>query len=217
MKKSLPEKNTMPRAENLWPPRRIIFTVLFTAVSIGINYLGSYLAGLIAFPLYLDSVMTMAVTALCGLVPGLICAFFSNLLLCIFAHTGIFFVTCHFSTAIIAHFIFQHERKKRSKINALPDSTSIFSDKNLLSADSFMWAGFLSAISNSIIGDTISTFRYGANTSIPQVDNAVQGIYVVIRSLPVAAYIGGTITNFVDKLVCAIVCLFVYRLLKKFL
>ena len=78
-----------------------------------------------------------------------------------------------------------------------------------------MWAGFLAAISNSIIGDTISTFVYGANISIPQVDNAVQGIYVVIRSLPVAAYIGGTITNFVDKLVSATICLFIYRFVKK--
>ena len=46
---------------------QIIFIVLFTASSIGINYLGDLLAGLIAFPLYLDSVMTIAVTALCGL------------------------------------------------------------------------------------------------------------------------------------------------------
>lgn len=177
---------------------KIIFCILFTAVSIGINYLGSVLAGLIAFPLYLDSVMTIAVTALCGLVPGLICAFGSNLLLSIFAHTGIFFSACHLSTALIAWLVFRTERKNHP-------------NEKLLSADSFMWAGFLAAISNSIIGDTISTFVYGANTSIPQVDNAVQGIYVVIRSLPVAAYIGGTITNFVDKLVCATICLFIYR------
>ena len=186
----LPDKNRTPR--------RIIFTVLFTAISIGINYLGSFLAGLIAFPLYLDSVMTIAVTALCGLVPGLICAFGSNLLLSIFAHTGIFFSACHLSTALIAWLVFRSERKNHP-------------NEKLLSADSFMWAGFLAAISNSIIGDTISTFVYGANTSIPQVDNAVQGIYVVIRSLPVAAYIGGTITNFVDKLVSATICLFIYR------
>ena len=40
---------------------QIIFIVLFTTSSIGINYLGDLLAGLIAFPLYLDSVMTIAV------------------------------------------------------------------------------------------------------------------------------------------------------------
>ena len=198
MSENLTDKLTSKK----WTSRRIIFTVLFTAISIGINYLGSFLAGLIAFPLYLDSVMTIAVTALCGLVPGLICAFCSNLLLSIFAHTGIFFSACHLSTALIAWLVFRTERKNHP-------------NEKLLSADSFMWTGFLAAISNSIIGDTISTFVYGANTSIPQVDNAVQGIYVVIRSLPVAAYIGGTITNFVDKLVSATVCLFIYRGIKK--
>lgn len=198
MSENLTDKLTSQK----WTSHRIIFTVLFTAISIGINYLGSFLAGLIAFPLYLDSIMTIAVVALCGLVPGLICAFGSNLLLSIFTHTGIFFATCHLSTALIAWMVFRTERKNHPK-------------EKLLSADSFMWAGFLAAISNSIIGDTISTFVYGANTSIPQVDNAVQGIYVVIRSLPVAAYIGGTITNFVDKLVCAMICLFIYRSIKK--
>ena len=198
MSENLTDKLTSKK----WTSRRIIFTVLFTAISIGINYLGSFLAGLIAFPLYLDSVMTIAVTALCGLVPGLICAFCSNLLLSIFAHTGIFFSACHLSTALIAWMVFRTERKNHP-------------NEKLLSADSFMWAGFLGAISNSIIGDTISTFVYGANTSIPQVDNAVQGIYVVIRSLPVAAYIGGTITNFVDKLVSATLCLFISRGIKK--
>lgn len=198
MSENLTDKLTSQK----WTSHRIIFTVLFTAISIGINYLGSFLAGLIAFPLYLDSIMTIAVVALCGLVPGLICAFGSNLLLSIFTHTGIFFATCHLSTALIAWMVFRTERKNHPK-------------EKLLSADSFMWAGFLAAISNSIIGDTISTFVYGANTSIPQVDNAVQGIYVVIRSLPFAAYIGGTITNFVDKIFCALVCLCIYRIVCK--
>ena len=205
MSENLTDKLTSKK----WTSRRIIFTVLFTAISIGINYLGSFLAGLIAFPLYLDSVMTIAVTALCGLVPSLICAFGSNLLLFIFAHTGIFFSACHLSTALIAWMVFAHESK------TLGNTRAPSTGENTLSADSFMWTGFLAAISNSIIGDTISTFVYGANTSIPQVDNAVQGIYVVIRSLPVAAYIGGTITNFVDKLVCAMICLFIYRGIKK--
>ena len=179
---------------------QIIFIVLFTASSIGINYLGSVLAGLIAFPLYLDSVMTIAVTALCGLVPGLICAVSSNLLLYIFANTGILFMTCHISTAVIAYFVFRAERKNSPKVKQL-------------SSSSFMWAGFFASLSNSILGDTISAFFYKANTSIPQVDNAVQGIYVVIRNLNVAAYIGGTLTNLVDKIISAAICYAVYRLI----
>ena len=179
---------------------QIIFIVLFTAVSIGINYLGDLLAGLIAFPLYLDSVMTIAVTSLCGLVPGIICAVASNLLLYIFANTGILFMPCHISTAVIAYFVFRTERKNHLK-------------EKLLSSSSFMWAGFFAALSNSILGDTMSAFFYKGNTSIPQVDNAVQGIYVVIRNLNVATYIGGTLTNLVDKIISAAICYAVYRLI----
>ena len=181
--------------------KRIIFIVLFTLGSIAINYFGSVLAGIIAFPLYLDSVMTIAVTALCGFIPGLICAICSNTLLFLFANTGILFTSCHISTVLVAYYIFSKRKK-------------LFPKEELLPADCFMWTGFIAAITNSALGDTFSTFLYGANTSIPQVDNAVQGIYVVIRSIPVAAYIGGTITNFVDKLVSATICLFVYRKMK---
>lgn len=183
-------------------PKRIIFIILFTLGSIAINYFGSVLAGFIAFPLYLDSVMTIAVTALCGFIPGLICAICSNGLLFLFANTGILFTSCHISTVLVAYYIFSKRKKQFPKEEMLP-------------SDCFMWAGFIAAITNSVLGDTISTFVYGANTSIPQVDNAVQGIYVVIRSLPVAAYMGGTLTNFVDKLISATISYFVYKLFKR--
>ena len=54
------------------------------------------------------------------------------------------------------------------------------------------------------------------DTVIPQVDNAVQGIYVVTRSLTFAAYFGGTVTNLLDKVFSATVSLFVYRVIRKF-
>ena len=63
------EKNVMKRSS------RRMFTVIFTIASILINCMCSYLAGLIAFPLYLDSLLTIAVTALCGLIPGLFLGF----------------------------------------------------------------------------------------------------------------------------------------------
>ena len=76
-----------------------------------------------------------------------------------------------------------------------------------------MWAGFFASLSNSILGDTISALFYKANTAIPHVDNAVQGIHVVIRNLNVAAYIGGTLTNLVDKIISAAICYEVYQLI----
>ena len=54
------------------------------------------------------------------------------------------------------------------------------------------------------------------DTVIPQVDNAVQGIYVVTHSLIFAAYFGGTVTNLLDKVFSATVSLFVYRVIRKF-
>lgn len=186
--------------------RRLAFIIIFTLCSIGINYLGSVLAGLIAFPLYLDSIMTIAVSALCGFIPGLICAIGSNTLLYFFAHTGILFTISHISTVVVASLFFRHEKKSK-----LQDSRSF-----LHSSSCFMWIGFVAAITNSISGDTISAIFYRANTSIPQVDNAVQGIYVVIRNLTVAAYIGGTLTNLVDKIISAAISYGVYMGIKKF-
>ena len=190
------EKNIMKRIS------RRMFTVIFTIASILINCMCSYLAGLVAFPLYLDSLLTIAVTALCGLIPGIVCAIASNALLCIFANTGILFILCHISTAVVAHLVFYSERKK-----AKTPSKTDFS----YTTENFMWIGFISAITNSILGDTISYLFYSANTSIPQVDNAVQGIYVVTQSLTFAAYFGGTVTNLIDKVFSATVSLFVYR------
>ena len=131
---------------------RRMFTVIFTIASILINCMCSYLAGLVAFPLYLDSLLTIAVTALCGLIPGIVCAIASNALLCIFANTGILFMLCHISTAVVAHLVFYSERKK-AKTPSNPNTP--YTDVSY-TTENFMWIGFISAITNSILGDTIS-------------------------------------------------------------
>lgn len=213
--------------------KRKIFVIIFTAISIAINYLCSYLAGLIAFPLYLDSILTIAVTSLFGLIPGIICAIASNFLLYLFAHTGILFTICHVSTAVVAHLVFSREYKNAIKLqdnnsvylSTKPKSKSwgLFETPFLTDAsfsyttENFMWIGFIAAITNSILGDTISYFFYSANTTIPQVDNAVQGIYVVTKSLKFAAYFGGTVTNLIDKVFSATVSLFIYRAAKSYI
>ena len=198
-------KNVMNRIS------RRMFTVIFTIASILINCMCSYFAGLVAFPLYLDSLLTIAVTALCGLIPGIVCAIASNALLCIFANTGILFMLCHISTAVVAHLVFSSERKKAES----PSNSNVPYTDVSYTTENFMWIGFISAVTNSVLGNTISYFFYSANTTIPQVDNAVQGIYVVTKSLKFAAYFGGTITNLIDKVFSATVSLFVYRFYKK--
>lgn len=109
---------------------------------------------------------------------------------------------CHISTAVVAHLVFNAEKKKN-----LASGNNHFS----YTTENFMWIGFFAAFTNSILGDSISYFFYSANTTIPQVDNAVQGIFVATKNLSFAAYFGGTVTNIIDKVCSATFCLFVYR------
>ena len=51
--------------ENSFP-----FVIFYTLFAIGINFCGSILAETIVFPLYLDSVLSISVVALCGYIPG---------------------------------------------------------------------------------------------------------------------------------------------------
>lgn len=74
--------------------KKFLAPAVLTISAVLINYFGSILVSIIVFPLYLDSLLTIAVTACCGLVPGLLCAVFSNILLTVFSSASIWFVIC---------------------------------------------------------------------------------------------------------------------------
>lgn len=192
--------------------KHILFIILFTLFATAANIAGSLFAGVIAFPLYLDSVMTIAVASLCGLAPAIICAVVSTGAMAVFGNTAWPFMTCHISTAIIAYYVFKHEHKvmniEGQKENLLINKST---RQKSLSIESFMWVGFFSALSNTAIGSSLSNFVFSAKTTIPQVDNAVQGIYVVTQNLTWAAYLGGTLTNLVDKALSALVSFITYK------
>ncbi len=182
---------------------RKLFIVLFTLFAVAINFLGRILANLIGIALYLDSLLTISVSALCGLVPAVICAVLSNLFFALAQKTSFLFVICHITTAIIASVIFHFEKKRIAKC-----------DNKSFSLDSFLWAGFWSAVSNGIGGSVISYFILGGLT-VRNIANAVQGIYFAIHNLPLAVLIGGILTNLADKMLSAIVSYFVYLGLSK--
>lgn len=176
--------------------KRILFCSIYTLISVVINCLGSLIAGKISFPLYLDSIMTMSVVALCGLIPGIICAAFTNITLQIFNNVNIFFMSCHVLTVLLSFLIFY-------KINKNENSEKI-------SATSFMYAGIASALSNALLGSILSIILFGGNTPNPQVNNCVQGIYFVLEDIDIATYIGGIVTNLVDKTISALLNYFIY-------
>lgn len=171
--------------------KKFIAPAVLTISAVLINYFGSILASTIVFPLYLDSLLTIAVTACCGLVLGLICAIFSNILLTIFSSASIWFVTCHLTTALIAWYIFRFYRRKNQDTS--------------YAIDIFLWIGLISAIVNGILGNIIVSIVLSSISSRPQVDAVVQGIFVVVHNLQLATHLGGIIENLVDKILSALI------------
>jgi len=174
-----------------------IAEVLFAALIF--NCGGCFLAVLMHLPLYLDSLLTIGVTALCGLVPGILCAILSNLILSFCGYTMIPFTICHILTALFAWLTFRHYRKE---------------GEEQFPFEAFLWAGLWSGISNGILGNIIADFLYSSYTGVPKVDFMVKGIYIALGNLPLATYITGIIENLCDKAVSGVLSFFFYKILE---
>ena len=192
--------------------KNILFTCGVLAVALLVNCFGSVLATRITFPLYLDSVMTIGVTALCGLIPGLLCAALSNGILFLFDYTMLPFMSCHLVTALLAWLVFVHDDKKNAVRPVLERSESY-------EIEAFLWAGVWSALSNAVLGNIIADMLFGARVNRQNAECIVQGIYVVTRNLLYSTYLAGFIENITDKMLSAVLSYGLYegvrRLYKK--
>lgn len=166
----------------------------------GINYLGSVLAETIVFPLYLDSVLSISVVALCGFFPGLICALGSNILLSIFTQSTYLFSICHVMTVTFAWLTFNVYDKKSDKAYTL---------------DCFLWAGLWAAISNGFVGNMIAELVFAGNTGRPSANIVVQGIYGAFPNLAFANNFGGMLENIADKTLSACLSYGLYKILMR--
>lgn len=177
--------------------RSVPFIIFYTTFSIAINYCGSLLAETIVFPLYLDSLLSISVVAICGLVPGIICALGSNFLLSLFTRSTYLFSICHIMTVTFAWLVFSRHNKKSDSKYTL---------------DCFLWAGFWAAISNGIVGNMIAELVFAGNTGRPSANIVVQGIYGAIQNLSIANNFGGVLENIADKTLSACLSYEMYRL-----
>ena len=175
--------------------KQILLYAFITIAASAINCAGSLFSGNISFPLYLDSIMTISIVAVLGLGPGIFCAALTNIALQIFNNVNIFFMSCHLCTVFLSWLIFKAAKK---------------ADSEKIHVNYFMYAGIASAISNALLGSILSVILFGGNTPNPQVNNCVQGIYFVLQNIDLATYIGGTLTNLVDKTISALLSYFVY-------
>lgn len=190
----------------------LLVSALCIIIAVIANFFGSVLARNITLPLYLDSVLTLAVTALCGFWAGIACAVLSNGALWIFYNTSLPFTLCHILTAVCAYFTFR-KYWNVGRDNAIG---RVRNDKAQLPIDAFLWAGLWSAITNAISGNVLVDLLFASATS-PNVDSSVQGIFIVVPNLTFATYYAGVLTNLTDKIVSAVVSYGAYKIGKKFL
>ena len=194
--------------------KKIFFRITLLILSVGINCLGSFIARNISLPLYLDSVLTIGVTAISGLWWGIVCAVLSNVTLYLFDYSMLPFTLCHILTAVCAWLTFRHNIKTQA-IKGQQSGSRGFS------MECFLWAGFWCGLSNALSGNLISDFLFSVDfipilrqqIGVDNIDNAVRAIYIATGNLRVAIYLGGLITNLVDKFISATVSFLLYKLI----
>ena len=177
--------------------KNIIFMICTLVIAVLVNCIGSVIATKITFPLYLDSILTIGVTALCGLMPGLLCAVLSNGILYFFDYTMLPFMSCHIVTALLAWLVFVHADKKNQK-------RPLFDQVQAYEIDAFLWAGVFVALSNAVLGNIIADLLFGARVNRQNAECTVQGIYIVTRNLFYSTYLAGFIENITDKMLSAV-------------
>ncbi len=187
--------------------KNIIFTVCILIISVCINCVVSTIATNNSFPLYLDSIMTIGVTALCGLVPGILCAVFSNGILFLLEYTLLPYMSCHILTAVLAWLVFDFAERRIQR-------SSTFEKEKTYTIEYFLFAGLLSAFSNAFLGSVI--FLYLDN--IKQQLNAtptIQDFFLITKNLSLSTYLAETIENVTDKMLSALTSFGMYEVARR--
>lgn len=180
---------------------KIILSAIFISLGITVNFIGFNVANYIIFPLYLDSLLTISVVAICGFIPGFICALGSNLLFSIVSESSLLFSICHISTVSCAWIVFSRFNKKN------PHET--------YTLDCFLWIGIYAALTNGFLGNTIADFVYAADTGRPSATIMIQCLYGAISNLTIANTFGGILENIADKIFSTLISYAVYTIFIK--
>ncbi|WP_051656569.1 HD domain-containing phosphohydrolase [Butyrivibrio sp. AE3004] len=91
-------------------------SIIYITVGVAINVILSYVVSVFHLPLYLDTIGTIAVSALCGLYPGIITAVTTNMLCMIFNPTAVYYMIININIAqLTALFGYKLRQKKKYK------------------------------------------------------------------------------------------------------
>ena len=172
-------------------PLPIVFGIVLGAVGMnaGLNAANNALS----MPFFFDSIGTAIVAAIVGLVPAILVAVGTNLLIEVimgFPWTNMPFAICGIATAAI---VWAFVRR---------DAFSTIG--------SVLLASLLVALANSVLGAIIATFVYGGVTGVG-VDYLVTGLVSAGQSLVSASFWARVPANLFDKTIAVLVAYFVYR------
>ena len=182
--------------------RKTLFSALFLVVTVLVNVMGAIFAATNIIPLYLDSVLTIALTAYAGLFWGIGAAVLTNLCLHLLHITILPYMVCHISTALCAWLTFRHWDAK---------NIHGFNHQTNYPIEVFLLAGLWSALSNGILGNAVSTLT--PHIEKLSIATPEQGLYIATGSLLFSVYLTGLLTNLVDKLLSGFISFFVWRML----
>ena len=173
--------------------------ILFLIFAVVINCLGGIFIPQTAIPLYMDSILTIAVTACCGLWGGILCAVLSNGIMYLFDYTMLPFVICHILTAACSTLVFRKVK--------VPENL----ETEFLTIEAFLWAGLWAALANAVSGNILVDILFSSQSDRMNTATPVQGLYIATKSLFFATYLSGLLTNIVDKLISAVISFWAYK------
>lgn len=164
-----------------------------------LNFLLAGLMHLLEVPLYFDSIATILVALHLGLLPAVVTAVVSHLLL---GYTGLIlfpFVCCSLMTALIV---------------------VGFRYKGWLGAPTgYLWMGVALALANGVFGSVLSFALFEGVTMVHAIDRLVMGLLMTGRSILTSIFWAGMVTNLMDKLLSVLLVFLVreptVRLLEK--
>lgn len=192
--------------------KNIIFTVCILVISVCINCIVATIVTKNAFPLFLDSIMTIGVAALCGLVPGVLCAVFSNGILFLLGNTPFPYISCHILTAVLAWLVFDFAERRRQR-------SSTFEKEKPYTMEYFLFAGVFSAVSNAFLRSVIYLYLDSVDPQVSATPT-IMDLFLITQNLSFSTYLAETIENVTDKMLTALISFGLYeaarRIYRKF-
>lgn len=161
----------------------IIRLLILCASGIAINMIPSLICTKLEFPLYLDSIGTVIVSFVGGVLPGIVVGLITNFLKSIHDYSSIFYGTLNVMIALCAASLTRHGLKKRNMLLLIPILTFI----------------------GGVLGSILTWFLYGfANEGI------TSGLALKIHNMGVdstflAQLFADVIIDFADKVVTVVV------------